>query len=1024
CGVGINKIDSHLPRQAIITVLILLLHKASHEFWLAGAVNAFGPGDDLTNSVAVGDLNNDGWLDIVTGNTGGQFGFGRAANLIYLNQGDGQFGEGLPFGPPDISTESVALGDLDGDGSLDIVAGNFETRNMIFLKRGSGPDGGLDVGEGRFFGDPKQETRGVALGDMDGDGDLDIVTATSNGNNRLYFNDGAGNFFEWVAITAVFADSVALADMNGDATVDVVMGHNFRGDVTATQRSGAVYLNDGSGQFPTLTRFDPGHPLNFLPNVEVAVGDLDNNGSPDIAKLHGAAGFDWFYNGIGRTTGLVNNPPRLTVNRPLEAGPAPLYSSAERLTETVIPVNFTLIDPESDPVGQVDAFYSLNGGGQWFRAVATNTVTTNLAAGPDGVSHTFNWDTFASGFFGQSDNVTLRFVAYAEPSPAISGTYRYEGQVPGPYQRPFAAASTFPFSVEGTRVQVLSGDTPVPDALVYSLPAGKAVGGAAIGGSRPLTTDALGFLRGRGRIADGDQLLALAQVPLNDTYQTRFGSQLRLFHTNGRPTATGLQAFSVSQGGVQQIQVSPDQPLILFDLVVSLEWDASNDPAYLRQLEFDLQRASEHLYDFTNGQMALGNIVVNQNRDFWEQAHIRIHATNRLRPFATIGGVVLTDTVHFERPDIVYRIGRINMGATWNRYGNPTREIGGDWAAVLAHELGHYLLFLEDSYVGLKEVDGAQVLTAVEPCPGSAMGDVYNLNNTEFVFQPSDEDRQTCEQTLAYQELGRDEWDIITRWYPELSPPENPNTGPSLLPFELTTVTIFPPDNPVEALIDPTFSLTYRDGIVGSSNARGYLLRHQAGTPQDRDDYHTIVDLGNPVGGQNRLLARGAAPGDRLCVFDPARDQFGCETVKPGDERLNLRRVRDWQPTVQITPVNSTTFTLDVSGITPDVALQARLFPSGELALTPTQPFTADAEGVYRTQLILDRPALRGHIQLWVDEEATPRRETIVSYGISGNPGTDRGGGGTDRGGGGTDRGGEGTDRGGGGTDRGGGGTD
>ena len=76
-------------------------------------------------------------------------------------------------------------------------------------------------------------------------------------------------------------------------------------------------------------------------------------------------------------------------------------------------------------------------------------------------------------------------------------------------------------------------------------------------------------------------------------------------------------------------------PITLFsflDLDISLEWDAGNDPTYLDQLEFDIKRTSQFLYDFTDGQVALGDVYVYQNADLWSFSHVNVHATNRMRP--------------------------------------------------------------------------------------------------------------------------------------------------------------------------------------------------------------------------------------------------------------------------------------------------------------------------------------------------------------------------------------------------------
>ena len=108
------------------------------------------------------------------------------------------------------------------------------------------------------------------------------------------------------------------------------------------------------------------------------------------------------------------------------------------------------------------------------------------------------------------------------------------------------------------------------------------------------------------------------------------------------------------------------------------------DANYLNQLEFDLKKASEHLYDFTDGQVALGEIVVNQDADNWGYAHIVVHANNGLRPYAYIGGIVLTETLDADHNEIFYAPGQVHMGSIWNRYGTPGQSAGGR----LAHHFG------------------------------------------------------------------------------------------------------------------------------------------------------------------------------------------------------------------------------------------------------------------------------------------------------------------------------------------------
>ena len=80
----------------------------------------FGEADDSTIDVAVGDLNNDGHLDLVLANRDGQ------QNVVLLNNGQARFSQRIPFGTGHDETRAIAITDLDGDGNLDWVAGNNE----------------------------------------------------------------------------------------------------------------------------------------------------------------------------------------------------------------------------------------------------------------------------------------------------------------------------------------------------------------------------------------------------------------------------------------------------------------------------------------------------------------------------------------------------------------------------------------------------------------------------------------------------------------------------------------------------------------------------------------------------------------------------------------------------------------------------------------------------------------------------------------------------------------------------------
>ena len=161
----------------------------------------------------MGDLDQDGKLDVVTANDGDSV-------SVLLNIGDGSFQAKRDYGTGPAPT-SVATGDLNGDGKLDLVTANLgDAANTVSVL--------LNRGNGSFQAKRDYRTGGtdsVAVGDLNGDRKPDLVTA--NGNNddtvSVLANRGNGSFQSKLDYrTGAGPQSLATGDLNGDGSLDLV----------------------------------------------------------------------------------------------------------------------------------------------------------------------------------------------------------------------------------------------------------------------------------------------------------------------------------------------------------------------------------------------------------------------------------------------------------------------------------------------------------------------------------------------------------------------------------------------------------------------------------------------------------------------------------------------------------------------------------------------------------------------------------------------------------------------------------
>ena len=456
-----------------------------------------------------------------------------------------------------------------------------------------------------------------------------------------------------------------------------------------------------------------------------------------------------------------------------------------------------------------------------------------------------------------------------------------------------------------------------------------------------------------------------------------------VYETSAAPTETGLAMTAVPDNlGIVTLTVLPTQSLTLFNLDVSLEWDARNDPTYLNQIQSDLKRTSQILFDLTNGQAALGDVTIFQNKDNWLDADVIVYATNSHRPNANLGGIVQQprSEMVFASPTSTQKItvenaylpGQIRMGSTWNRFGNTSGSLGEDWPRALAHEFGHYGFYLLDNYIGIR--DGVLVETV---CRGSAMFDAY----VEREFLTDSGWTGECLDTLSEKTTGRSDWETIGTYYDGITATAV-TVGPTNLPLNVTQIELANLLTETNTLATPFFGLLDDSGaplVFGESEAQAYLFKIDS--TQSITTYDDVIALGSP--NRDLVEARGAEPGDRLCVYGTEPTRIGCHIVGNQESPFPVDDVTDWPPQIVATAENSRTFVVEVSNLANVNSLGVQIYPvfgtpSDEVITTGLGGETAVSVTVTLTD-----PSPGGYVRVWVPGSA-PYKETLTQFYLGG----------------------------------------
>ena len=243
----------------------------SNKVWLNDGLGNFTSngqslGVGISNGVALADIDNDNDLDAYVGNSG--------ANTVWINDGTGQFTNSSQY-LGSYPSEDVAAVDIDDDNDVDIITANCcinlgDHANRVWLNNGTGI-----FQNNQAIGNTS--TNKLSIADIDGDLDPDVVFSNTFDDSKTYINDGNGNFSfhsNILSLSVAQRKTIKFSDIDNDGDNDMIA------TIFSSIYENRIFINDGSGNFTEDFQ------LTILNTTDVAIGDIDNDGDKDIFLLN------------------------------------------------------------------------------------------------------------------------------------------------------------------------------------------------------------------------------------------------------------------------------------------------------------------------------------------------------------------------------------------------------------------------------------------------------------------------------------------------------------------------------------------------------------------------------------------------------------------------------------------------------------------------------------------------------------------------------------------------------------------